>query len=246
MIDPPFTSNDDTVNIYVDDVNIWKRPVLPWRKTMKIRVPRKPANAYQHGNLREALVQAGLKLLSEGGVENLSLRARRPAGRGQPRRALPAFPDKEALVAAIKEEGFRLLAASLEAAEAARARSGGARAAAGAGPGLRELRARAPGLPAGDLRGRAAGSEGHRGPAAGRAAGLPLLRDLVAEGIERGELRPGDPDLLSLASWSLVHGLSHLLINRAVEPPGGSAAVDQLTEALLQLLGEGIDRPGGR
>jgi hypothetical protein len=37
----------------------------------------------------------------------------------------------------------------------------------------------------------------------------------VAEGIEQGELRPGDPDLLSLASGSLVHGLSHLLINRA-------------------------------
>ena len=41
---------------------------------MKIRVTRKPEDAYQHGNLREALIQAGLRLLSEGGLENLSLR----------------------------------------------------------------------------------------------------------------------------------------------------------------------------
>jgi AcrR family transcriptional regulator len=210
---------------------------------MKIRVPRKPANAYQHGNLREALVQAGLKLLSEGGVESLTLRGAAQLAGVSHSAPYRHFVDKEALVAAIKEEGFRLLAASLEAAEApARGRS------------VRErLRAQGQGYvrfalqhPAylrvifgGVLQGEAA-PEGLR--QAGERA-YHLLRDLVAEGMERGELRPGDPDVVSLAAWSMVQGLSHLLINRAVQPPGGSAAVDHLTETLLRLLGEGIERP---
>ena len=42
---------------------------------MSIQVARKKRDSYQHGDLREALVQAGLKLLAESGVEGLSLRA---------------------------------------------------------------------------------------------------------------------------------------------------------------------------
>jgi hypothetical protein len=39
---------------------------------MSIQVARKKRDSYQHGDLREALVQAGLKLLAESGVEGLS------------------------------------------------------------------------------------------------------------------------------------------------------------------------------
>ena len=82
---------------------------------MKIRVPRKPANTYQHGNLREALVQAGLKLLSEGGVEGLSLRAAAQLAGVSHAAPYRHFKDKDALVAAIAEQGFRLLTASMRA-----------------------------------------------------------------------------------------------------------------------------------
>src|SRR5688572_5295577 len=84
---------------------------------MKIRVARKPADAYQHGNLREALVQAGLKLLSEGGVEGLSLRAAAQLAGVSHAAPYRHFKDKNALVAAVAEQGFRLLSASLRAAE---------------------------------------------------------------------------------------------------------------------------------
>ena len=68
--------NDDSVNIIVVDVNIIVISVnIGYPPGMKIQVARKKRDSYQHGDLREALVQAGLKLLSEGGVAALSLRA---------------------------------------------------------------------------------------------------------------------------------------------------------------------------
>jgi hypothetical protein len=65
------------------------------------------------------------------------------------------------------------------------------------------------------------------------------LRNEIAAGIDRGELRHGDPDQLSLACWSLVHGLSTLLINGAVRHPPTAAAERDLATALLLILGEG-------
>ncbi len=209
---------------------------------MKIRVARKPAHAYQHGNLREALVQAGLKLLSEGGVESLTLRGAAQLAGVSHAAPYRHFEDKEALVAAIKEEGFKLLAASIEASEApVRDRSVRDRLRA-QGQGYVRFALAHPAYLRVIFGGPVSGvrpTEGLR-QAGERAYGL--LRNLVTEGIARGEFRQADPQLMSLAAWSMVHGLSHLLISGAVEPPGGTAAVDQLTDGLLSLLGEGIAR----
>ena len=79
---------------------------------MKIRVARKPAHAYQHGNLREALIQAGLKLLGEAGVQGLSLRAAAQLAGVSHAAPYRHFKDKDALVAAVAEQGFRLLTAA--------------------------------------------------------------------------------------------------------------------------------------
>src|SRR6185369_11386433 len=76
---------------------------------MSIRVPRKRADSYQHGDLRHALIQAGLKLLGERGVEGLSLRAAAELAGVSHAAPYRHFADKDALVAAIAEEGFRLL-----------------------------------------------------------------------------------------------------------------------------------------
>lgn len=208
---------------------------------MKIRVARKPANAYQHGNLREALVQAGLKLLAEGGVAGLSLRAAAQLAGVSHAAPYRHFHDKDALVAAIAEQGFRLLSASLRAGEAT-----------AQGASVRErLRAQGQGYvkfaleyPAylriifgGVLTGSQATPELQ---AAGREA-YQLLRDLVAEGIARGELRAADPDVVALTVWSAVHGLSNLLICKAV--PAEAHSVEALTDAVLALVGDGIGRP---
>lgn len=71
---------------------------------------RKP---YHHQNLRAALIEAGLAILAEEGAEALTLRAaarRVGVSHNAPYRH---FADKEALLAAIAEEGFETLAAAL-------------------------------------------------------------------------------------------------------------------------------------
>src|SRR5215510_3862713 len=80
---------------------------------MSIRVARKRPDAYQHGDLRRALIQAGLKLLGEGGVRQLSLRAAAELAGVSHAAPYRHFEDKDALVAAIAEEGFRLLTARM-------------------------------------------------------------------------------------------------------------------------------------
>ncbi len=65
--------------------------------------------AYHHGDLRRALIDAGLKILEEEGIEALSLRqVARTIGVSQ---AAPYahFKDKHAILEAIAKEGFDLL-----------------------------------------------------------------------------------------------------------------------------------------
>jgi len=72
---------------------------------------------YHHGDLRRALIDAALALLTESGAEQLSLRA--VARKAEVSHAAPYrhFPDKNALLAAVAERGFSQLTAALESAE---------------------------------------------------------------------------------------------------------------------------------
>ncbi len=212
---------------------------------MTIRVARKRADTYQHGDLRRALVQAGLKLLADGGVDGLSLRGAAQLAGVSHAAPYRHFQDKDALVAAVAEEGFRLLTRHMRDEIAAT----------GTTDILGRLRASATGYvsfavahPATfrTIFGGAVCAEGEEQPASLREAGAEayhVLRDLVAEGVARGRLRAGDPDELSLAAWSLVHGLSMLLIEGqlpgAREKPGHVRAV---TESLVRLLESGLRR----
>lgn len=74
----------------------------------------KGRKSYHHGNLRETLIESALDILKEGTLADLSLRAlARKAGVSQtaPYRH---FEDKEALIAVLKEEGMRKLGEGLE------------------------------------------------------------------------------------------------------------------------------------
>ena len=82
-----------------------------------VNIEKKP---YHHGDLRAALIGEGLRLLSERDADSLSLReVARAVGVSAPS-VYRHFPDKEALMTALAEEGLkRLAAAQHEAADAA-------------------------------------------------------------------------------------------------------------------------------
>jgi AcrR family transcriptional regulator len=71
--------------------------------------------AYHHGDLKNALIQAGMEILAREGVGGLSLR--KVAKQAGVSHAAPYshFTDKQALIAAISTEGFKQLYAQIEA-----------------------------------------------------------------------------------------------------------------------------------
>jgi AcrR family transcriptional regulator len=216
---------------------------------MSIRVARKKPDSYQHGDLREALIQAGLKLLTEQGLAGFSLRGAAQLAGVSHAAPYRHFADKQALVAAIAERGFRLLTASMreELAESAPSRTIEKLYALGAG--YVRFGTRHPDY----LRiifGGVINEEASADLAAAGEEAYSALRGVVEAGLASGELRGGDPDLVSLACWSLVHGLSALLASGAVPPPATPAALRELVAATLRLLGQGIvapsTTPGGR
>jgi AcrR family transcriptional regulator len=214
---------------------------------VSIRVARKRPDAYQHGDLRHALIQAGLKLLGEKGTEGLSLRAAAELAGVSHAAPYRHFRDKNALVAAIGEEGFRLLTRAMrDELQAAGQVDLPARLRAVA-HGYVQFAVRHPGY----FRTIFSAFNCFQGDepevVALRAAGqeaFAVLRDLVVEGVQTGELRPANPEHLALAGWSLVHGLSMLLIENQLGPVAeGPAKIREITEAVSLLLERGTRAP---
>jgi AcrR family transcriptional regulator len=223
---------------------------------MSIRVARKRADAYQHGDLRRALVQAGLKLLTEEGASGLSLRAAAELAGVSHAAPYRHFRDKDALVAAIAEEGFHLLTRFMrDEIEAAGSTDVLPRFRA-AGRGYVMFAVQHPAYfrtifgcalwprDAGGKGSRRDGKPGGELPASLRAAGdeaYRVLRAIVEEGLARGQLGGGNVDQVSLAAWSLVHGLGMLIIDgQLAEVAASPAAVRDLTDTLGRMLERGL------
>jgi AcrR family transcriptional regulator len=159
---------------------------------------------YHHGALKAALLDAADALLDEGGVEAVSLReAARRAGVSAmaPYRH---FADKEALLAALATRGFQAFGAALG--DAAKASADGFAAMgrayvrfALARPGRFRL-----------MFGSGIGDRSRHPElcAAGEQASRQLNAAVKASG------RAGaDPETAAIRAWSMVHGLSHLLLD---------------------------------
>jgi AcrR family transcriptional regulator len=164
-------------------------------------------STYHHGSLRPALLRAAGKLLENDGPEALSLRelARRAGvSHNAPYRH---FAGREALLAALAADGFRLLGEAL-------ARTSG-RAMGEAYVGFALEHAQLFRLMFG---GRLRFSR-HSGLAA--AAAKPYEALLAAF---RAQPAIADPEKAAAAAWSLVHGLAHLLLDGHFPQPAADRA----------------------
>lgn len=198
--------------------------------------------AYHHGDLRNALIQAGLELLSQGGANVLDLR--RVARMVGVSHAAPYrhFADKQALIAALMEEGFYQLTERIQTA-------------------LREL----PEDPFEQLYGVAQAyiSFAHENPWLMREmySGLTVEREaypglqkalktvyrLYVEVIERGQAKgaiiEGDPRALAGVLWSMMHGVATLVIENQMQPyADGQEGIERVTRFSLQMLYSGLKR----
>jgi len=203
----------------------------------------KRRRAYHHGDLRQALVDSARALLAEGGPAALTLRAAaRDAGVSQtaPYRH---FASREDMLTAVAEDGFRRLHARMRAAVAPQR---GKRA-------LQQLAVEyvrfALEQPA-EYRimfGREAAALEQTSAGAALAKSSAAVMDLLQGGIEEmqrsGVIRAGDPAVMALAAWSLVHGLVMLTLDgqgsRTRDKP-----IDILVRDVTSLLMTGMAASG--
>jgi AcrR family transcriptional regulator len=168
-------------------------------------------NAYHHGGLRRALIEAAVEAIASRGIEALNLRqlaAQAGVTAGAP---YHHFPSREQLLRAVAEEGFGLLEADLIAArEAAPAEAGDRLEALG-----RAYLSFAVSHP-GYFRVMFHGDANSSGPTEAGLRAFHLLRDAVLACQEAGTAPPGDPAPLVLTAWSAVHGFATLWIDGAL------------------------------
>lgn len=191
--------------------------------------------SYHHGDLRAAMIAAGLLELEAHGVAGVSLRA--VARRAGVSRTAPYhhFASKDELLAALATEGFRIIA-GLQARVGAQSLDPRTRLrqeallyyeAARAKPRLFQLMvggALAQRERFEDLVAATAGARGH-------------LRQGVAAFVDASESN-ANVDVVTAAVWSLVHGLGSLVLDGLLVPgrrglPGHRALVERSIDLLL-------------
>ena len=192
-----------------------------------------PTRPYHHGNLRSALLEGAERSLARGGVQQLSLREiARDIGvsHAAPRRH---FADKQALLLALAEHGFRRLEGEMQDALAGAGGEFRPRLAALARAYVRFATEHAALLElmyAGKHR---PGADAVRA-AAERAFAAPLA--LIAEGQERGEVIGGDRERVAAVAWATFHGLAAMANGGLL----GDAALDELVEDAVERLVDGL------
>jgi AcrR family transcriptional regulator len=183
----------------------------------------KPAGAYHHGDLRAALVDAGMALLEQRRSDDLSLREVARSAGVSATAVYRHFPDKDALMRAIAARGFGMMGAMQ--AKAALGHPGpGAFAATGTAyvkfalkhPAVFRL-----------MFSCAPPRDPFSMPDSGQPAPLQMLRANAAS-----LTPPGASDearkIIAVRAWALVHGLAVLMLDQMVE------ADDALIAAVIE------------
>jgi AcrR family transcriptional regulator len=197
--------------------------------------------AYHHGDLRQSLIDAAIALISEEGISDLSLRqvARRVGvSHNAPYRH---FEDKEALLAAVAEYGFRSLQRAMETAgETVPPDSTNGLAAIGiayvqfalANPAYYRLMF-------GEYR---CDFSQYSGLAEAAEQSFMVLVNTIQVGQRAGVLRAANPLDMARVAWSLVHGQSMLALDNKLQVSQGKA-FDAFLQFSSQMLIHGLANP---
>ena len=193
--------------------------------------------AYHHGNLREAILQAALRLVETVGPGGLTLRATaRLAGVSQ---AAPYrhFASKEALLAAVAEEGFRAMIAMQR--DSARNKSDPIEGFQALGLAYIGFASSHPSHFRVMFAPEVADKLAYPALAKAAAEAFGLLVDVIAECQRAGKVKEGDPKELALAAWSVVHGFSALVVNRQLSELY-PVQVEEMAKSVTQSLFDGL------
>jgi AcrR family transcriptional regulator len=206
------------------------------------KIHREKPRPYHHGDLRNALIQAGLDLLAEGGARELDLR--KVAHRAGVSHAAPYrhFADKAVLIAAINEEGFLRLADSIQAMlretpdepfeqllAVARAYVGFAQ--------------EQPWLMREMFSGLNVERETFASLQEASKTVYRLYIEVITRGQEKEKIVAGEPAALAGVLWSVLHGLAMLIIEGQMRPyADGPEGTEHVTRYTIEVLYGGFAR----
>jgi AcrR family transcriptional regulator len=189
---------------------------------------------YHHGNLRAALLESAERTLSERGAGELSLRElARQVGvsHAAPRRH---FPDKQALLDALAEDGFERLGDDLRGAMTAAGPEFDARLLAFARAYVHFATRHAALLELMFAVKHRPGAADSLRQAADRAFEAPLT--LISEGQAAGAVVPGDPERVAIVAWAALQGLAAMVNSQMLD----RAALDDLLAVAVEQLVLGL------
>lgn len=214
------TSKPTSVNENVDPENPGPADKRPARTGSGDPAKR----GYHHGDLRSALLHAGLAHLEAQEADALSLRdLARDVGVSAPA-IYRHFPNKDALLRALAAEGLKMLADE----QTAAARMGGPAALAASGQAYVRFAMRQPHLFR--LIFSAIPVDANPFEESPEGSSAALLRDAVAS------LSPphtGEAELFAgaLRAWALIHGLAMLILDRQID----AAIAEDMIEQVIQV-----------
>lgn len=213
--------------------------MLPVSTLIGVKLPEKTKN-YHKGDLRNKLISSGLKILSENGMESLSLRM--VAKRAGVSHAAPYrhFENREALIAAIAEDGYKKLSDNILSAAALHPQNPELQFKE-AGWGYIQFAIENPEHLKVMFGSFSKGCELDRGTSFDDLIGL--IRNCQDSGLIRNE----DPLILALTTWSTVHGLALILINNQMPEAGIPAdrkSREQMVRKIIDILFEGLRNTG--
>ena len=172
---------------------------------------RRPTNTAAAGDLADELLKAAAALVGERGPQRFSLRE--VARRARVSEAAPYwhFASKEALLAAVAEQGFTALAALM--AEVRRRVKDPHRQLQQLGVAYVQFALAHPSHLRVMFGPEVHDKSAHPSLKVAAERAFSLLVGTISEGQRAGRVRNGDPEELAVAAWALVHGLSALLID---------------------------------
>jgi AcrR family transcriptional regulator len=160
---------------------------------------------YHHGDLRNTLIEIATVLLAESGVHGVSLRKMAQQAGVSHNAPYMHFPDKESVLAAIAEEGFRLLVVEVQSAISRSGASTRQQLIAASNAYVNFAIDRANHL---QVMFHPFDVEKYPSLLAASQALLNLLFELVKSGQDKGELKAGDAHAMTKSIWAMVHGIA--------------------------------------
>jgi len=196
-----------------------------------------PAKKYHHGDLKNALIKAGVEILSKEGVGGLSLR--KVAQRTGVSHSAPYshFSDKQSLIAAISTEGFNQLYTELDTAILAFPENPKKQLQQGV---LAYVQFALSNTDTFKIMFSDVLEKEKDYPAFVESSSKTFQRvvDVVRRCQEAGILRSGSPEIMAIAVWGQVHGIVSLALDGQISHTilDNNSVADLVTYALEQVL----------